>query len=130
MSFIRKTFGGLNKAYYFRHFFFGFIIFILLEMMIYNAGKGVFDSKFITSSLIFFILSLLYPYSRFVYENIVDYIFGENIFIVNALFLLGIKAFTMLMCYIFGWAIAPVGLIFLYFYHSKQEKLVQQEHQE
>lgn len=28
MSFISKTFGGLNKPYYFRHLFFGLIIFI------------------------------------------------------------------------------------------------------
>ncbi|MCW9718731.1 MULTISPECIES: hypothetical protein [unclassified Avibacterium] len=127
MSLISKTFGGLNKAYYFRHLFFGVVIFILLELLIFNAGKGIIDHKFILSTLMFLIFTLLYPYSRFVYESIVGYIFGENVFIVNAILLLITKMVTMLICFMFSWIIAPIGLVFLYFYHTKQEKQTEQE---
>ncbi|MEE6076036.1 hypothetical protein [Avibacterium paragallinarum] len=130
MSFISKTFGGLNKAYYFRHFFFGLILFILLEAMIFNAGKGAIDSKFISMTIMNCVLLFLYPYSRFVYESVVDYILGKNAFFVNAALLLATKITTIALCFVFSWAIAPIGLIYLYFYHSKQEKLAQKEHQE
>ncbi|MFZ7223061.1 hypothetical protein [Avibacterium avium] len=127
MSLISKTFGGLNKAYYFRHFFFGLILFILLEAMLFNAEKGVIDSKFISITIMNCVFLFLYPYSRFVYESVVDYLLGENVSFVNPILLLVTKTMTMFLCFFFSWAIAPIGLIYLYFYHSKQEKLAQQE---
>ncbi|MFC0324055.1 hypothetical protein ACFFHT_10905 [Gallibacterium melopsittaci] len=123
MSFIGKTFGGLSKAYYFRNLFFGSLLYILLEVTIFNANKGVIDHKFILITLMLTGLLLLYPYSRFVYESIVGYIFGDNVFFVNILLMFSIKIMTIGLCFAFSWAIAPVGLIYLYFYHTKQEKL-------
>ncbi|BFQ93074.1 hypothetical protein [Gallibacterium anatis] len=134
MSFISKTFGGLNKPYYFRHLFFGLIIFILLEAIILNAGgdakEKILEGKFWGITGVYLIFLFLYPYSRFVYESIVEYIFGNNVFIVNGLILLVVKTITMLLCFIFSWAIAPIGLIYLYFYYSRQEKLALQESNE
>ncbi|MCW9710931.1 hypothetical protein L5B71_08785 [Avibacterium sp. 21-586] len=130
MSFISKTFGGLNKAYYFRHFFFGLILFMLFEAIIFNAGKGAIDSRFISMTIMNCVSLFLYPYSRFVYESVVGYILGGNEFFVNAMLLFGTKIITMSLCFLFSWAIAPIGLTYLYFYHSKQEKLTQQEDQE
>lgn len=131
MSFISKTFGGLNKSYYFRHFFFGLIIFILLEAMFIKVGggakKNILDGGFWAISGICLLFLFLYPYSRFVYESIVEYIFGNNVFIVNGLILLVVKTITMLLCFMFSWAIAPIGLIYLYFYYSRQEKLDSQQ---
>ena len=65
--------------------------------------------------------TLLYPYSRFVYEKIVGFILGENTFFVNALLMLVVKVLTMEMCWGIAVFITPVGLIYLYlyFYHSK-----------
>lgn len=123
MSLISKTFGGLNKAYYFRHLFFGLIIYIIFEVTMYHASVGVIDSRFIGVTLVLTLFLLLYPYSRFVYESIIDYIMGDNVFYVNAILLLFVKIMMMLFCFAFSWAIAPIGLIFLYFYHTKQEKL-------
>ena len=131
MSFISKTFGGLNKAYYFRHLFFGAIIFIFLEIKFFDdLSKGVVDGNFIVATLVCLVLTLLYPYSRFVYESVVSFIFGENVFIVNALLMLFIKVLTIALCFIFSWAIAPIGLIYLYFHHSREEKLAQKTQEE
>lgn len=41
MSFISKTFGGLNKSYYLRHLFFGFILYALMLDYCYKQVKGL-----------------------------------------------------------------------------------------
>ena len=38
--------------------------------------------------IVFVINAFLYPYSRFVYETIVGFIMGQNVFFVNALLML------------------------------------------
>ena len=68
------------------------------------------------------IFQFLYPYSRFVYESVVGYLMGNNVFFVNAFLMLITKLFTMLLCWFLSIFIAPVGLLYLYFYHSKQER--------
>jgi len=113
--FIAKTFGGLSPSYYFRQFVFGLIFPALILAVLSNSHQPF------QISLIFFIIvsGFLYPYSRFVYERIVEFIMGGNVFFVNAIMMLGVKFGTMTLCYCFSIFIAPVGLIYLYFYHSK-----------
>jgi len=52
---------------------------------------------------------------------LMDFIFGENVFFVNAIFLLFTKFMTMLFCWGLAVFIAPIGLGYLYFYHTKNE---------
>lgn len=123
MNVWQKTFGGLSATYYIRQFLFGLIIPAMLWFIGYVGGSNsnnVFFSKY---WLYISICQLLYPYSRFVYESIVEYIVGKNVFFVNALLMLLVKLVTMLLCWTLAVFIAPVGLIYLYFYHSRQEKL-------
>jgi len=61
--------------------------------------------------IIFFAIStLLYPYSRFVYERIVGFIMGENVFYGSAVMMMLAKIFTMCLCWAFAIFIAPVVL--------------------
>lgn len=71
---------------------------------------------------------ILYPYSRFVYHSITDFIFGNNMFIVNA-FLMLILKFLMMICWFFAIFIAPIGLLYLYYHHTKEEKKLEAEEQ-
>ncbi|HHW7568648.1 TPA: hypothetical protein ACU21S_001991 [Mannheimia haemolytica] len=120
-NFIRKTFGGLSLSYYLRHFLFGLLIFALFIFAgVKHPKTGEWNIPVLT---ILIISQFLYPYARFVYESIIDYIFGNNVFFANAILVLIVKLFTMILCYIFAIFIAPIGLIYLYFYHTKQEKL-------
>ena len=98
MNFIQKTFGGLSIAYYTRHFIFGLLICGLLLLPTVSAGQGI------PKNTIFLIILCqpLYPYSRFVYESVINYILGENTFFVNAILLLLTKLFTMLLCWFFA----------------------------
>ncbi|WP_239480694.1 hypothetical protein [Parashewanella hymeniacidonis] len=114
-----KTFGGLSKEYYFRQFFFG-LLFPALFYFIATSSPEEMKTPYAIIAL-FTLNTLLYPYSRFVYEKVVGFILGENVFFVNAILMLMVKCFTMSICWTMAIFIAPVGLIYLYFYNSKQQ---------
>jgi hypothetical protein len=122
---LKKTFGGLTRKYYFRHFFFAavFLAFFSFSMLgpMLSSSKGSASGTF----FVFFTMVLntfLYPYSRFVYETIMDFIVGDNLFFGNAIFVLLTKLFTMVLCFSLATVIAPIGLLYLYFHHTNKEK--------
>lgn len=112
---IKKTIGGLSFQYYFRQLFFGAILAALVVFMILNSNSTLDLGQ--TAFLI--ISTLLYPYSRFVYESIVHFFMGDNVFFVNAILMLTVKLITIAICWSFAIFIAPLGLAYLYYYHSK-----------
>lgn len=116
---IKKTFGGLTRSYYFRHLFFGILIAIFYSMLFASR-----ETTHISVYGYFAVCTLLYPYSRYVYERVVSFIVGNNVFILNVFVMLFFKAFTMMMCWGLSVLIAPIGLVYLYFHHTKNEKLV------
>jgi len=120
--FVQKTLGGLSKQYYFRQIFFGIVMSALFLVMVSQGDHPVpiFLMIFLA------INTLLYPYSRFVYESAVGFIMGENVFFVNAIFMLFAKLFTMMMCWGFAIFIAPIGLVYLYFHHGKAERAMKE----
>ena len=115
---MQKILGGLSVSDYLRHLFFGIIMAIFFIYMFYNLGKASF-----LVVLVFAVNALIYPYSRLLYESIADFIFRDNVFFVNPLFLLATKIISMLMC--FGFAIfitAPAGLMYIYLYYQNKNK--------
>lgn len=118
-DFLSKTLGGLERPYFLRHLFFGLCITVLLSWAMYaSANPAKWGNIFG-----FVICGLLYPYSRFVYESIITFILGDNVFFVNSLLMLTIKMITIIICWIFSVFIAPIGLIWLYFYHNKNNRI-------
>lgn len=117
-TFISRSFGGLSRPYYFRHLFFGLLIACVLFWM-----KTVTHSP--TPLLIAWlgVNTLLYPYSRFVWERIVGFIFGDNVFIVPIIILFPIKLATMMVCWQMAILIAPLGLAYLYWHHSREARI-------
>lgn len=114
---IAKTFGGLSPRYYFRQFAFG----LAFPMFIYvMTSKGAHPIQ-ISMILFMVVTTLLYPYSRFVYESIMNFIMGENVFLVNAFLMFVVKLMTMLLCWGFAIFIAPIGVAYLYYHHSRAE---------
>lgn len=116
-----KTFGGLTSSYYFRNLFFGAIIFIVLFSILSNS-KDEALSLGIGNLSFLIITTLLYPYSRFVYESIANFIMGNNVFFVNIGLMFIVKFLTIIICWAMAIFIAPIGLIYLYFYHNKNTK--------
>lgn len=129
---LRNTFGGLTKQYYFRQFLFGLTITTILMIFLYymlehqkNHSEHyiAFGDVALLGQIKFFLTillnTILYPYARFVYESIVEFIMGDNILITNVIIALPVKFITMSVCWLYAIFIAPLGLIFLYFYHRK-----------
>ncbi len=115
---VSQIFGGLPKGYYQRQFIFGLA---LAALLFFGAGgvSGHLEFRF----LIWIVVStFLYPYSRFVYESVIGFIFGENQFLVNAIMLLVVKFITMTMCWLWSIFIAPVGLAYLFYRNHRSAR--------
>jgi hypothetical protein len=116
---IQKTFGGLSKAYFFRQFFFGLAFFALLTFVVAKSPQGMPVGQ----AAFFVVNTLLYPYSRFVYESVVSFIMGKNVFFASAFFMMAVKFITMTVCWIGAIFIAPIGLAYLYYHHTKNDRV-------
>jgi hypothetical protein len=113
---ILKTFGGLTSQYYFRQFLFGLIFAVPFSLALFKFGLHRDDFNML---IIIISNTILYPYARSVYEGVVNFIVGSNVFFVNAVFALFFKLMIMMICWSFAIFIAPVGLAYLYYYHIK-----------
>ena len=111
IKFIKAVFCNMNPYYYFRHFVFGVA---MSAFMLAVAGES--RSQIIVTTII---CTLLYPYSRFVYETVIDFIMGDNVIISNVFLMLGWKFITIGICYGASPFIAPIGLVLLYFLKRK-----------
>lgn len=111
-----KTFGGLSAACYFRHFFFGLMFPVLTY---FSLRDHLHPPPLLPTLALVAANTLLYPYARFVYEGIVYFLLGENLFYVNSGVLLFCKFLTMLLCWFFALFIAPIGLLYLYLVQTR-----------
>jgi hypothetical protein len=118
-SVLAKTFGGLSGAYYFRQLMFCAIFPAFFVFLAISSGGPM---PFVLG-LFLAVSTLLYPYSRFVYDSIVDFVIGDNVFVVSlnpvVLFL---KCCTMALCWCFAIFVAPIGLAYLFFHHTRAER--------
>lgn len=117
-DFLKCTFGGLKPSYLIRQYFFGALITAFYVMALTSNGQSLSSSTI----AMFAVNTLLYPYSRFVYESIVDFVMGNNTFYVNALLMLFVKLITMVICWAAAIFIAPVGLAYIYFRQTRAQK--------
>jgi hypothetical protein len=118
---IVKTFGGLSRQYYLRQFVFGLIVPAMIWFFISHAKRPMPFSAASIGIALMVINSFLYPYSRFVYESIIEFIMGRNVFFVNAILMLVTKFVTMLLCWYLSLLIAPVGLLYLYLRNGRAD---------
>lgn len=117
---IKLAFSGLTKQYYFRQLFFG----LAMGLIFLLGGWG----KQSLSSIILILVSIpLYPYSRFVYESIVEFIMGQNIIFTNAILFFVLKIMSMFICFFLAVFIAPIGLLYLYFHMKGLENTTNEE---
>lgn len=103
-------FGSMKSGYYFRQFVFGAILGAL-----FIAGKVKASPDLPLGEILMALVStVLYPYSRFVYESIVGFFMGNNLFAVPAIPMLIAKFMMMVVCWFLAIFIAPVGLAYIY----------------
>jgi hypothetical protein len=112
---LAKTFGGLSPTYYSRQFIFGLAFAGFIYAMTTHGNRPLSA----TMIALLVINTLLYPYSRFVYESVVDFIVGQNVLFANAVLFLAVKIMSMALCWAAAVFIAPVGLVYFYFHHGR-----------
>jgi hypothetical protein len=111
---ISKTFGGLSFAYYFRQLLFS-LLFPAMIVFSISANDHIENVLPISTIALFTVNTFLYPYSRFMYEQVVAYIVGYNQFWLKTWLFLVVKLISMLLCWAFALFIAPAGLAYLYY---------------
>lgn len=123
-----KTFGGLTTSYLIRQYFFGILIGVCFIGFL-SMGESAETGKIVKTPLIIFtvINVILYPYARYVFDSAVGFIMGDNVFLLPLPMMFAIKFANIVLCFAFAIFMAPAGLLYLYFYHSKQEKISQPE---
>lgn len=112
---LSKTLWGLDNKYYFKQLILGLIFLAVFYFISSKLTIGIGVSLIALAV----VKTLLYPYSRFIYEKIVDLMVGNKVFSVHAIFLWSAKLITMYLCWFFAVFIAPVGLCYLYYYNTK-----------
>jgi len=128
-----SLFTGISTQYYFRQIFFAIAMSGLVLFLVWNGAMndGILspkEKKMFISLLIFYgINSLLYPYARLAYEQVVDFIIGDNFFLVNGPIFLIAKMTSMALCFAFAVVLAPIGLLFIYLHQRKEAKKVNLE---
>lgn len=119
MSIIRNSFGGLTKEYYFRNIFIGSLFGICAWLLIDVLEKGSDNPKefttIITIKALIVLNSLLYPYSKFMYDSIWGIVLGDRVYAhsINPISIVFILIMRYL-CWAFAILLAPLGLIVIY----------------
>jgi hypothetical protein len=83
---------GLKASYFFRQLFFGAIL--AAFTLVKQDAKSL---QFKDPDLFTIVPTLLCPYSRFLYEEIMRFLMGGNVFIMPALILLPFKFLMLLL---------------------------------
>ena len=108
---------GLRKEYLIRQYFFGLGMAAVAVWFVLTFNK---NSEHLLLIFGFFVLNtLLYPYARYAYEMILEWILGRNVFLFEAWFFVLGKAILMFLCWWFAIFLAPVGF-FLIWMHQKK----------
>jgi hypothetical protein len=119
LTVLKKTFGGLSGQYLFRQYFFSLFLFSFGMACVYLSSQASGKPMNLAVLPFFIINLLLYPYSRFVYERVIGFIMGNNVFYGEATSMLWFKFITMMLCWLLSIFIAPLGLVYLYFHNSR-----------
>ena len=124
------AFKGLKPSYYWRHFILGGILPIIfigygIYSLFHNPNVTLYDV--VTTSFLLLTMLVLYPFSRFAYESIVEFVMGNNVIIANAMLIFIYKYLSYALLLTLSWFIAPIGMIILFFYNKHQYKIAQEQ---
>lgn len=124
---LRKTVGGLSREYYWRHFLIAAALVVLpILTMFYMVGAKElgfsYQPQMIVVVVLVVLMLLVYPYSRFVYDSLAGFLMGDSVYLINPVLLLFWRLFVFFICMQFSFVLAPAGMIYLYYYHTKQER--------
>lgn len=116
---INYTIFGLSPSYYFRNLLFGLLPFYIGIFTIFNNNMGLAGLN--STILLFGLLGLCFPYTRLAYDGLTNFLIRDTWFINGFLYLFFCLIRNMVLLAITPF-VTPFSLLYLYFYHARQEK--------
>ncbi|EAK7379305.1 hypothetical protein AADV34_000834 [Campylobacter coli] len=110
-----KVFSNVNLGWLIRHYIFGIIILSFFYFALPTHDFYLFFTLII--NLIFF------PFACFVWEELKNMLLSDNVFIVNAIFLLLSKIIIKLILFMLAIPIGIIGFLILWFIINKKQEL-------
>ena len=120
MGVVRRTVGSLSPQYAIRSYVIAFALFAFFAWMraqpdpnVPGATGGLEASDYPTL-VVLFVGSLLFPFTKLVWDELRDLALGENFVLINAVVMLIAKIFINFMLWFVSIFVAPLGLLYLW----------------
>lgn len=110
-KFFKVVFSSIEPSYLKRQYFFGTIVTILFIF----ASVTSSGSTPIIIWIWLLLNLLLYPFSVFVFDRIMELFFGNSILIGNFIFMSILSIIKIFILYFFSFFIAPIGMVYIYY---------------
>lgn len=116
-SFFSKAFGGLSASYYLRQLFFGSLPPLMILSVVGSSSFSLMDKPVLIVLCV--VSTLVYPYSRFVYERAFEFLVGNKEFGLDSSLMMYLQILTIMICWGVSIFLAPIGLTYLYRRNSR-----------
>jgi len=111
MQFLRRIFGSVDRAYLIRAYIISFAIFAFYAAIFSRGTHTIYPSAW----AFLIVNTILFPFSKLVWDEIMSLLLGRNMFILPAIFLM----FAKLIINVALWAgaifVAPLGILWLWY---------------
>lgn len=126
MNLVRRIFSGVNVSYIVRAYVIGLVFLSLFSFLFFsgvNKNLSYFDIVMLV--LLLSVNTILFPFSKLVWDEVMNMVLGRNVIFVNALFLFGAKILINATLWVFAIFVAPIGLIYIWFRTRESEEDVE-----
>ncbi len=108
---LRRVLSGVERSYLIRSWIIG-ICFLALMIFASTQGKNSFP---IPAILYFIVCTILFPFSKLVWDELKALMMGNNIIFMNILILYPLKLFINALLWSFAPFIAVLGIGYIWF---------------
>ncbi len=115
MNFIKRIFGAVQPRYLIRAYVLSAAFMALMVWMMFSTGGAQPLHDRAATLAVFGVGSLLFPFSKLVWDEIKRVMMDETVFFMNAIILMVLKLIVNLFLWGFSIFIAPVGILYLWF---------------
>lgn len=110
MEFVRRIFGSVDRTYLVRAYVIGGAIFALHAAFLSNNSNGMAPGMWVYMAL----STLLFPFSKLVWDELKTLLMGQNMVFMNALLLFFFKLIINVVLWAAAIIIAPLGILYLW----------------
>ncbi|MBC7168867.1 hypothetical protein [Phenylobacterium sp.] len=113
MAFVSRIFGAIDRTFLARAYVISVAIAGLMLWVVSQAdaetkpGYGFYASVAVNAAL--------FPFAKLVWNELRDFLMGDNFVIANAFLVFGMKFFVNFMLWASAMFVAPVGVAYLWF---------------